>query len=72
MKTYLLQIETRDGEYRTEGPFLTFKEAQNEIAKYFSHWPPEDLLNYRKYDSNFNEGRVYSGGTSGKNFSAFY
>lgn len=61
MKTYIVYIETRKND-RDEilGPFSTFEKAKDALKKYFNCWTEEELMEYKEYDSNFNEGKIFT------------
>lgn len=63
MTVYLVDIETQkfDGS-NTLGPFTTFEKAKQaaRTCSFLRHWTDEKLDEYDDFDSNWEEGRIYT------------
>ena len=61
MKVYIVNVTTRKNDRDAIlGPYSTKEKAIQAIREYFGHWRPGKLDAYKEYNSDINEGRIFT------------
>ena len=61
MKVWIVSIITRKNDRdATLGPYSTKEKAVQAVREYFNHWKQGKLDSYEEYDSDINEGRIFT------------